>query len=157
MNTATQTRTRTRPVRNVDVGAVPPKPVPTEQMIRLAQLVYTENRTANAATSAANKAKEELERLMCVPEAPKEFVVQVGDAIVDVSYGPGQADYIDIATLKGLVDGATLEKIMQHLVHSARGGKGAVEEHAGKSICVQATRVKTTEPGVKLKQRKDPK
>jgi hypothetical protein len=108
------------------------------------------NAAANAAAGVARKAKTALQKVMDETKIDKmtAFVVLEQKSVtVEAEIAPGEADYIDVAKLKELVDAETFMKIV-------KATKTDVIAHAGNNVAVAATSTKAKPADLKVKELK---
>lgn len=106
------------------------------------------NAAANAAAGVARKAKTDLQKAMDEIKMERAMTsVDLGTKTVTVEATilPSEADYIDVAKLKELVDGETFMKIV-------KATKTDVVSHAGNNVAVAATSTKTKPADLKVKE-----
>lgn len=163
-------RVRQRPQRLIDVGpgpavavighnsdpqaeAAPAVDQPSDEVINAVTAFVRANVAANKAKNDADKAKKTMEKLVEQSDHTN-FAVEVDGKTWDITNLESASEAIDASKLKAAVDQETFMKIVERLIKSARGGKGAVEEIAGSSIANRCLATATKPAEVRIKERK---
>ena len=141
---ATPVRERAPRPRAVELDSDAPKD--TAHIAALKEYVRA-NKAKNAATREESAAKKSLERAMASSKMPA-FSHVVDGMTYDVTFKPGEKDFVDVKELYGKVDLDTFLQIVG-------ASQGAVKEMAGSVILAQVLKTEKTEAAVKVSQRKN--
>lgn len=144
---AIQMETPTAPTRT----RVRPSAEPSAKLVETAEKLYVANKEKNAAASKERTAKKNLHKEM-IGSNTSEFefdgtyknTTTRMKAVIDSD----EVEYMDVHTLKSLVDEDTFMKIVS-------ATKTAVEEIAGEHVVIQCTKTMTKEPSLKLRKVED--
>ena len=147
VNTADHPRERTRRALDLDTESQDSMPQATPEMAKLAKMSYVHNRDKNAETRKERSANKALAALMAKVEGLCYFIAKHQGKTLEVKYGPGETEYVDVDILVKKVGAKEVLAI-------ASVSKGDVERLFGTNTVNACLATKGTEHKLTVKEKK---